>query len=161
MPSTLEAQIPTIHCFLLYLFQLVPVTFTYLRLHCPCDVTTLNDWVGSLRVTGSKATGPGRVTGRKSWTGSTSGTSYHSPTYIRVRAVVCECGEGQTADRQRDRHRDGRAWPIYVSPRLRLTRNVNSLPYWVVSANILLTRSKQDYINFGTTRILSIIQWRN
>jgi len=24
------------------------------------------------------------------------GTSYHSPTYILVCAVVCECGEGQT-----------------------------------------------------------------
>ena len=24
------------------------------------------------------------------------GTPYHSPTYIRVRAVVWECGEGQT-----------------------------------------------------------------
>ena len=31
------------------------------------------------------------------------GTPYHSPTYIRVGAVVWECGEGQS-----DRHTDGR-----------------------------------------------------
>jgi len=30
------------------------------------------------------------------------GTPYHSPTYIRVCAVVLECGEGQT-----DTHTDG------------------------------------------------------
>jgi len=39
------------------------------------------------------------------------GTPYHSSTYIRVRAVVWECGEGQT-DRytyiQTHRHADGR-----------------------------------------------------
>jgi len=35
--------------------------------------------------------------------------------YIRIRAVAWECGEGQT-------HR--RRWPIYISPRLCLTRNV-------------------------------------
>jgi len=32
---------------------------------------------------------------------TTRGHPYHSPTYIRVRAVVRECGEGQT-DRQTD-----------------------------------------------------------
>jgi len=35
------------------------------------------------------------------------GTPYHSPTYIRVRAVVWECGDGRTdrqTDRQTDRH---------------------------------------------------------
>ena len=45
---------------------------------------------------------------------------------IPVRAVVWECCEGQTQT-----HR--RAWPIYISPRLRLTRNVISLVcfvYW-------------------------------
>ena len=58
---------------LVYLFQLVPVIFTYLRADCPCDVTTfldltslrlllsrycfktLNDRVGSCRVTGQKS----------------------------------------------------------------------------------------------------------
>jgi len=33
------------------------------------------------------------------------GTPYHSPTYIRVRAVVWECGEGHT-DRHTDKHTD-------------------------------------------------------
>jgi len=46
---------------------------------------------------------------------TTRGTPYNSPSYIRVRAVVWECGEPQT-------HR--RLWQIYISPRLRLTRNV-------------------------------------
>ena len=35
------------------------------------------------------------------------GTPYHSPSYIRVRAVVWECGEAQT-DKHTDRHTDGR-----------------------------------------------------
>jgi len=35
------------------------------------------------------------------------GTPIISPTYIRVRAVVWECGEGQR-DRHTDRHTDGR-----------------------------------------------------
>jgi len=38
--------------------------------------------------------------------------------YIRVRAVLWEYGEGQT-DTQTHR----RPWSIYISPRLRLTRN--------------------------------------
>ena len=44
---------------------------------------------------------------------------YHSPSYIRVCAVVWECGEGQT-DRQTHR----RPWPIYILPGLSLMRNV-------------------------------------
>jgi len=40
-----------------------------------------------------------------------------APTYIRVRVVVWQCGKGQTYRRQ---------WPIYISPRLRLTWNVIS-----------------------------------
>jgi len=47
------------------------------------------------------------------------GTPTIPPTYIRVRAVVWECGKGQT-DRQTHR----RPWPIYISPRLRLWWNV-------------------------------------
>jgi len=47
------------------------------------------------------------------------GIPYLSPSYIRVRAIVCACGRGQT-DRQTHR----RAWPQYISRRLRLTRNV-------------------------------------
>jgi len=35
------------------------------------------------------------------------GTAYHSPCYIRVRAVVWEYGYGQT-DRQTHKHTDGR-----------------------------------------------------
>jgi len=42
------------------------------------------------------------------------GSSYHSPSYIRVRAVV------------RDRQTQRRPWSIYTSPRLCLTRNVNT-----------------------------------
>jgi len=48
------------------------------------------------------------------------------PTYIRVRAVVWECGEGQI-DTQTHR----RPWPMHISPRLRLTRNVRTA--WVLS----------------------------
>jgi len=53
------------------------------------------------------------------------GIPYHSPSYIRVRAVVWACGDGQT-DRLTQTHREThrRAWPIYISPRLHLTRNV-------------------------------------
>ena len=53
------------------------------------------------------------------------------PSYIRVRAVVWECGEGQT-DTQTHRHTDRythmrtRVWPLYISRRLRLAQNVNS-----------------------------------
>jgi len=47
------------------------------------------------------------------------------PTYTRVRAVVWECGDGQT-DRQTHRHR--RRVTIYISPRLRLTRSVIKNP---------------------------------
>jgi len=43
------------------------------------------------------------------------GTPYHSPCYIWAHAVVWACGEGQT-------HR--RPWALYISRRLRLTRNV-------------------------------------
>jgi len=42
-----------------------------------------------------------------------------SPTYIWVRAVVWECGEGQT-----DTRTHTRTCPIHISPRLCLTRNV-------------------------------------
>ena len=44
------------------------------------------------------------------------GTPYHSPTYIQVSAVVWECGVGQT---RRQTHR--RPWPIYITPRIRLS----------------------------------------
>ena len=39
--------------------------------------------------------------------------------YIRVHAVVWECGEAQTGTQT-----DRRPWLIYISPPLRLTRNV-------------------------------------
>ena len=45
---------------LVYLFQLVPVIFTYLHADCPCDVTTFLD-LTSLRL----LSGSGRVTGQK------------------------------------------------------------------------------------------------
>jgi len=48
------------------------------------------------------------------------GTPCHSPNYIRVRWV--ECGN---AARDRQTHR--RPWPLYISPRLHLTRNVMSM----------------------------------
>ena len=41
------------------------------------------------------------------------------PTYTRVRAVVWECGERQTDTQP---HRQPR--PVYISPRLRLTREM-------------------------------------
>jgi len=50
------------------------------------------------------------------------GTPTIPPSYIRVRAVVWECGEGQT-DTQINTQTHRCAWSIYVSPRLRLTRN--------------------------------------
>jgi len=45
------------------------------------------------------------------------GIPYHFPSYIRVHAVVWECGDGQT-------HTERCMWPIYISRCLRLTRNV-------------------------------------
>jgi len=51
-------------------------------------------------------------------------TSYSPPTYIRVRAPVWAYGHGQT-----QRHTDRRAWPLYISRRLRLTRNVTRSYY--------------------------------
>jgi len=53
------------------------------------------------------------------------GITYYSPTYNRVRAAVWKCGKGQTG-RHTDTHR--RPWPIYISPRLRLPRNVTRQP---------------------------------
>ena len=50
------------------------------------------------------------------------GIPYHSPSYIRVRAIVWACGRGQT---HRYTHR--RAWRQYISCRLRLTRNVMTI----------------------------------
>jgi len=47
---------------LAYLFQLVPVIFTYLRADCPCDVTTFLDLTSLI----SDRVGSGRVTGQKS-----------------------------------------------------------------------------------------------
>ena len=46
------------------------------------------------------------------------------PSYIRVCAVVWECSEGQT-DRYTERHAHRWPWPVYILPRLCLTRNVN------------------------------------
>jgi len=42
---------------LVYLFQLVPVTFTYLRTGCPCDVTTFLDLTSFMLLTGSGRVG--------------------------------------------------------------------------------------------------------
>jgi len=50
------------------------------------------------------------------------------PSYMRVRAIVQACGREQTLT-QTDTHTHTqthrRAWPQYISRRLRLTRNVN------------------------------------
>jgi len=51
------------------------------------------------------------------------------PSYIRVCAVVWECSEGQT-------HRHRRPWPIYISRRLRLKRNVINHAYRPVSWSV-------------------------
>ena len=47
------------------------------------------------------------------------GTSYHSPSYIWVHAVVWTCSEGQT-DRQTHIQTHGIKWPIYISHHLRI-----------------------------------------
>jgi len=51
-------------------------------------------------------------------------TPYHSPSYIRIRAVVWECGEGQT-----DRHTDTQTavTNIHFASAIRFTRNVNTV----------------------------------
>jgi len=51
------------------------------------------------------------------------GTPTTLPSYIPVRAVVWAFGRGQN-HRQTDRQTHRSAWPIYISRRLRLTRNV-------------------------------------
>jgi len=56
---------------LVYLFQLVPVIFTYLCADYPCDVTTFLDLTSFGLLTGS-----GRVPGQKSWPGSISAVQY-------------------------------------------------------------------------------------
>jgi len=43
---------------LVYLFQLVPVIFTYLRADCPCDVMTFLDLTSFRLLTGSGRVGP-------------------------------------------------------------------------------------------------------
>ena len=71
--SAVSVSVP-VTALLVYLFQLVPVIFTYLRAVCPCDVTTFLDLTsfrlltrsGRGRVTGSKAIGSARVPGQKS-----------------------------------------------------------------------------------------------
>jgi len=50
------------------------------------------------------------------------GTPTIPPSYIRVRAIVWACGRGQL-HRQTDRKTHIRARPIYISRRVRLTRN--------------------------------------
>ena len=57
--ETVSVTVP-VTALLVYLFQLLPVIFTYLRADCPCDVTTFLNFtfrllIGSGRVTGSKA----------------------------------------------------------------------------------------------------------
>jgi len=42
---------------LVYLFQLIPVIFTYLRADCPCDVTTFLDLTSFRLLTGSGRVG--------------------------------------------------------------------------------------------------------
>ena len=44
---------------LVYLFQLVPIIFTYLRAVCPCDVTTFLDLTSFGLLTGSGRVGSG------------------------------------------------------------------------------------------------------
>jgi len=61
------------------------------------------------------------------------GTSTIPPSYIRVRAVVWECGEGQT-DRQTHRQTHRQPWPLHISPRLCHTRNVT-----IVYLNVFAT----------------------
>jgi len=58
-------------------------------------------------------------------TAQLEGTPTIPASYIPVRAVVWECDQGQT-DTQRDTETDIRRppWPLYISRRLRLTRNV-------------------------------------
>jgi len=83
------------------------------------------------------------------------GTPYHSPTYIRVRAVMWERGDGQT-DTQTGLHR--RPWPLYISPRLRLTRNVTkwtgSSQFWtclelVQFSSVQSRRCEKDFTDIS------------
>jgi len=76
-------------------------------------------------------------------------THHHSPSYIRVRAVVLECGEGQT-------HR--RPSPIYISPRLRLMRNVLNHAAFIVQS--LIDRSVYvQSCNFNAPKHVRTLQW--
>jgi len=74
-----------------------------------------------------------------------AGTPYHSPSYIRVRAVVWACGDGQ-AHKHTDRHTDAR-WSIYISRRIWLTRNV------------LTTIKKGPAYDKGLTVFLYLFWW--
>jgi len=81
----------------------------------------------------------------------------YSPDYIRVRAVVWECGNGQT---ERQIHRQ--PWPLYISPRLRLARNITKhLPYnieIVMWPQITVTSLHLIYVNVLFT-LVSSFQW--
>jgi len=70
------------------------------------------------------------------------GTPTIPPSYIRVRAVVWGCGRGHT---HRHTHTDGQ-WPLYISPRIRLTQNVHI---------------KTGYMNIIICHFSSFIFWNN
>ena len=57
MPYTLKAQILTAYCFLVYLFQLVPVIFTYLR----AQSSRCRGFVSQRSTTGSRVKNPDPV----------------------------------------------------------------------------------------------------
>jgi len=65
--------------------------------------------------------------------------------YIRVRAAVLECGEGQS-----DRHSDGR--DIYISPRLRFTRTAKFISLYV---HFVLSRLSFRQIPFKNIVVVS------
>jgi len=55
--ANVENLLVTISLLLVYLFQLVPLIFTYLRADCPCDVTTFLDLTSFRLLTGSGRVG--------------------------------------------------------------------------------------------------------
>ena len=75
------------------------------------------------------------------------------PSYIRVCAVVWELYVAR--DRQRDTQTHRRPWPIYISPRLRLTRNATTLRAKKVHIFIFRITLCQKLTDFNAFSVLN------
>jgi len=73
---------------LVYLFQLVPVIFTYLRALCPCDVTTFLDLTSFRLLTGS-----GRVGSRVKNPDPVPSLVWHKQLFVLVCVQVIESSQ--------------------------------------------------------------------